>query len=416
MRITNKIFKNSFVLNGIKKLVTIISGLIFLILMTRYLGVELRGEYAVIMNYINICATFLNLGISLVIPSFFRNRKDFTTDDFLSISFYQFIIYLSISLILFLITGNFQLFLIASLTSLSILTMQIGNIGLVINVKHQAISTIMSSIINIIGICALFFYSSSQNLLYVLIVFMLKNLTIVIVNSAYLNFHLMRPKMKWLEIIKLGLLPMIVTGLIALNFQIDVLMLEFKKIDHVMIGLFATGVALAEYSWVIPDVFKEVMLNKNARKDDLFNLNLSLRFAFSFVILFAIIFLIFGKSILYIAFGAEFIPSYWVTLLMFFAVPFMVFVKLIGTLFIAQSKWFLYFRILSLTVFINVILNYFLIDLYGISGAAYASICSYSFCGMSCLIWYSKKYSFPIRDLFIIKSRDIQFITQHFTK
>lgn len=384
--------------------------------MTRYLGLSLRGEYALVMNYANLAATILNLGISLVLPGFLKNRTDFCVNDFISLSFYQAFFYIILILIFFYFDSNIRILLISLISCLMIFKLQITNIGNVVNVKNQAISTIVGGILNIIGIILVYSSTSSNKLLWIILIFVSKDITIIGTNLFYLNFQLLYPKRKWVLILRAGLLPMIVTGLIAINYRIDVLMLEYLNVDFLMIGLFATGVSLAEYSWLIPDIFKEVMINKNTRKDDIVNLNISIRFGFTAVLIFAFLFIIFGNFILNALFGSKFEASYKVTLLMFFAVPFMVFVKLIGTLFITNQKWLLYFKVLLITVIINIFGNYVLIKTYGMEGAAYASILSYAFCGLYCLFWYARNYKIPIKKLFIINFTDIVFLRNYFLK
>ncbi len=245
---------------------------------------------------------------------------------------------------------------------------------------------------------------------------MIKEFVIVIVNLFFLKIRIIKPKRDWIKILKAGFIPMLATGLIAFNYKIDVIMLEWLDINFLLIGLFATGVSLAEYSWLVPDIFKEVMLNKNTKRDEIELLNFSLRLAFTSVLLFALFFILFGKFILIILFGNQFVDSYIFTVLMFLAVPFMVFVKIIGTLFITNGKWNLYFKILLFTVLINVFSNYFLIKEYGTIGAAIASILSYSFCGFYCLKWYSSTYSVSFYKLFLVSRSDFKTLRLFFKK
>lgn len=207
---------------------------------------------------------------------------------------------------------------------------------------------------------------------------------------------------------------MVTTSLIALNYRIDIVMLEEFNVDFILIGLFAAGVSLAEYSWLVADIFKEVLLNKNTKRDEIGLTSISLRIAFSSVMIFAFFFIVFGKFLLVILFGTEFEDSYLVTVTMFLAVPFMGFVKIIGTLFIAQGRWMLYFKILFITVLINVFLNIVFIPKFKIFGTAIASVFSYMFCGLSCLYWYSKMYKISIFNLFIINKKDIKLLRSYF--
>lgn len=409
MTIVEKLLKSSVGINALKKIATIISGIIFLILMTRFLGPSLRGEYAYIMNLVNIIVTIFNLGISLVLPNYLKEKKEFGLNDFVLLSLYQFIFNIIISLIIFLTIGNIEYTIILILSSISILALQVNNITLVSNIRLNAFCFIASSVINVLLIVTVYLFFS-QHIYWIISIYIIKEVVIIVLGLYLTPFKFFYFNPRWLLIIKKGILPMLTTALIAINYRIDTIMLEFYNIDFALIGLFATGVSLAEYSWLIPDIFKEVMLNKNTKKDEVDLLSLSLRFAFSSVIVCAILFLLFGKHVLLILFGIDYVDSYFVTVSMFFAVPFMIYVKIIGVLFITQNRWVLYSFILTITVILNILINIFLIPSFNIYGAALASITSYAFCGLSCIYWYSRKYSIPFFSLFFINKKDIQYL------
>lgn len=153
-----KILNSNIGINFLKKIATILSGLIFLILMTRYLGPQLRGEYAYIMNFVNILATIFNLGISLVLSNFIRNKSDFNFNDFASFSIYQFFLNLLLTISFFIITNNFLYTVIFFLASLSILSLQLNNITLLISVRINSFSFVISSIVNAILIILVYFF------------------------------------------------------------------------------------------------------------------------------------------------------------------------------------------------------------------------------------------------------------------
>lgn len=380
--------------------------------MTRFLGPSLRGEYAFIMNFVTIIVTIFNLGISLVFPYYYKEKKEYEVNDFISLSLYQFIFNIIVSILVLFITNNIVYSTILLLSSISIFSLQINNITLITNIRINALSFIISSIVNVVLIIAVYLFCSTH-LYWIIGIYTVKEIIIILIGLLFTPFKFYRFNPKWLSILKAGILPMLTTALIAINYRVDTIMLEFYNVKFILIGLFATGVSLAEYSWVIPDIFKEVMLNKNTKRDEIELLNMSLRCAFSFVIMCALLFLFLGKYVLLILFGKDFIDSYFVTLSMFFAVPFMVFVKIIGTLFITQNKWILYSSILTITVVLNILLNVLLIPLFDIYGAAFASIVSYAFCGLSCIHWYSKKYSLPFFSLFIVNKKDILYIKSY---
>lgn len=408
------IFRSDFTFNAIKKMSTIVSGLLGVILLTRYLGPELRGEYAYFYNSVNILTTVFNLGISLVFPHYMRHNKGLSKDDFVSISLIQFLIYVAIIAILSFFISQ-QYIIVLLVTALAILVTQINNLTLLLSIKNNAISNIASSVINCLILAYLFFFESPSFGLAVW-AFVVKELVIFIVSFFYIKFVFVHPKKEWLQLIKHGFLPMIVTALISLNYRLNTIILEWFNISNSQIGLFAVGVSLAEYSWMIPDIFKEVMLNKSTKKDEISLLCRSIRFSFSFVLLFAIVFVIMGRLVILVFFGQEYSASYPVTVTMFLAVPFMVFVKIVGVQFIVKNMWMFYLKILSCGLFANILICMVLIPYIGIMGAAVAAIASYFICGMLCLRYLNREYGVPYKSLFIVNRSDIKLIHMKFVK
>ncbi len=411
-----KIWDSSFGINALKKAASIVSGVLFLILMTRFLGPEKRGEYAYIMNWVNISATLFNLGISLVLANSKRNNPDFNVNNFYSLSVVQFLLYTACVLILWVFSGNEYLLLIGILSALSIFHLQLMNIGLIINLRIHSFSVIISSLVNLIAIIVVFVSVEEAKLYSVLAVVVLKELIAIIITTRLLNLRLVRPDHEWLSILRSGILPMVATGLIALNYKVDVLMLEGLDVGMYAVGLYATGVALAEYSWVVTDVFKEFMLFKNANEENKELMNRSIRVAFSLIVVIAVLFAIVGKWMLVVMFGESFLDSFGITLIALASVPFMVFVKIIGTLFIVRALWGTYILILSFTVLLNVAFNWIFIPKFGIEAAAVGSLISYGFCGIACLYWYLWDSNSTLRDTLIVNTSDLAILTRRFTK
>ncbi len=111
---------------------------------------------------------------------------------------------------------------------------------------------------------------------------------------------------------------MYTTLLISINYKVDVILLKFLNINLIEIGLYTVGVSLAEYGWLIPDIFKDVMINKTAKKDDIDNMTFSLRISSTMMILVFAFIIVGGKHMLMILFGSAFIGAYSVTVIIFY--------------------------------------------------------------------------------------------------
>ncbi|MBC2115312.1 NeuD/PglB/VioB family sugar acetyltransferase [Listeria booriae] len=409
MSFAARIFNNAFFLTFVKKGFVVLNGIVSLMLVARYFGPAMRGEYMFIINVVIVGTTILNLGISLIYPHF-RKQDKRAKNLFVSYSFLQFFLYLIISLLILITTKNIVLGISALLISVNVLNLQVTQINLVENLKQQSMIIIASSLINTILI-TLAFFLTSENLFLILIIFGLKSYVSMVFSLVSLcgsDFKFTIVPVKYKKMTALAFLPLLTSFLIAINYQADIIILKMMSVDFYHIGLYSTGVALAEYSWMIPDIFKEVMFHHNARRDDVKRMTFSIRLGFTAVVLVAVLVIALGKPILGLLFGADFVAAYPIVVWMFLAVPFMVYTKIIGTLFSANGGWRFYFITLLISVLLNIGLNVALIPSFHIYGSAFASVISYAFCGLTMLVWFKRKYKVPFRDVLFVKWEDMQ--------
>ncbi|MBC1944765.1 hypothetical protein HCJ32_07305 [Listeria booriae] len=409
MSFAARIFNNAFFLTFVKKGFVVLNGIVSLMLVARYFGPAMRGEYMFIINVVIVGTTILNLGISLIYPHF-RKQDKRAKNLFVSYSFLQFFLYLIISLLILIITKNIILGISALLISVNVLNLQVTQINLVENLKQQSMIIIASSLINT-TLITLAFFLTSENLFLILIIFGLKSYVSMVFSLVSLcgsDFKFTIVPVKYKKMTALAFLPLLTSFLIAINYQADIIILKMMSVDFYHIGLYSTGVALAEYSWMIPDIFKEVMFHHNARKDDVKRMTFSIRLGFTAVVLVAVLVIALGKPILGLLFGADFVAAYQIVVWMFLAVPFMVYTKIIGTLFSANGGWRFYFITLLISVLLNIGLNVALIPSFHIYGSAFASVISYAFCGLTMLIWFKRKYKVPFRDVLFVKWEDVR--------
>ncbi|WP_430535233.1 NeuD/PglB/VioB family sugar acetyltransferase [Listeria rocourtiae] len=409
MSFATQMFNNAFFLTFVKKGFVVLNGIISLMLVARYFGPAMRGEYMFIVNVVIVGTTILNLGISLIYPHF-RKQDKRAKNLFVSYSFLQFFLYLIISLLIMVITKNVILGISALLISVNVLNLQVTQINLVENLKQQSMIIIISSLINT-SLITLAFFLTSENLYLILIIFGLKSYVSMFFSLVSLwdkDFKFTIVPVKYKKMTMLAFLPLLTSFLIAINYQADIIILKVMSVDFYHIGLYSTGVALAEYSWMIPDIFKEVMFHHNARKDDVKRMTFSIRLGFTAVVLVAVLVIAFGKPILGLLFGPDFVAAYPIVVFMFLAVPFMVYTKIIGTLFSANGGWRFYFITLLISVLLNIGLNVALIPFFHIYGSAFASVISYAFCGMTMVLWFKRKYRVPFRDVLFVRWADLQ--------
>lgn len=357
-------FKNNiYFLNIFKKFSGIILGLFSIMLLNRILEPKYRGEYAYILSMVNMLSVILNLGIS-VSYSYFKRKKD---KDYLkifySLSLIQLIISLIISFVLLVIVKNNILFAVVLMTGISVFRIQLNYYSIIEDAKANMISTVVSSVINLFFLLYIFLFNKN-NLELTYLAYTLKDVMFSFLLIKKLKLRIQNKKTNkkvYIEILKYGIIPMLTTLLISVNYKIDIIILKFLDVKLYNIGLYTTSVSLAEYAWLIPDIFKEVLINKNAEKDDIDSMTFSIRILTILMAIIYIIILIFGKSILSFVFGESYVGGYKVTLIIFLGIHSMVYVKIIGTLYTAQGEWKFYRKVLSYSVILNIALNFALI-------------------------------------------------------
>ena len=187
-------------------------------------------------------------------------------------------------------------------------------------------------------------------------------------------------------------------------------MLTWQNIDSYLIGLYSVGVSIAEYAWIVPDIFKEVIINKTARNDSIEDVKFSLRVSSTFLIIVFLIVLFLGKLILQILFGTEYVDAYYVTVIIFTGIYAMTYCKIIGTLFIAKGKQKFYCNTLLAGTIANVIINYLVIPKWNIYGAAIATVISYTIVGGVFIFEFKRLYNNKLRDILCMRKEDFSII------
>lgn len=404
-----KLLSNQYMFSLITKFFLVTSGVLNSVFINRYLGPALKGEYAFVLNAVNLVVLILNLGIYQSYPNSKRNNLPNVKQKYYNICIMQFVVYLVLALVLSLIVGSIRYAIIFTLVPFNILTKQllfitmIENINLrnAINIANQMLYTVMLAVLYVLA---------PRNYYYIIALLYIKDIIIVlrIIAKFDLRLDFKDMDLKLLAAaIKFGFFPMLTILLITMNYDLDILILK-KFVDFEQIGYYSVGVSLANQVWVIPDAFKEVLFSKTASSDSIDDIVLSIKVNVYICLLIIGFIAIAGKQVLHLLYGVEYLQSYPVTVVLFFGVLPMVFFKLIYPLFIAKGRNKLSFGILLASVILNVIGNFIFIPIFGIIGAAVTSIFSYSLCGILFLTIFARSYNLNMRDLFLPNGKDIE--------
>ncbi len=186
----------------------------------------------------------------------------------------------------------------------------------------------------------------------------------------------------------------------------------YMRIDQIMInlllsendvGIYSVSVRIVEMFHFIPKIimvsYLPVLLISKKYNNELIKIN-SLLLKISLIIIFFI--LISGKFISLILFGQMYLESVLTTTILSFSLIFVFFGVINEHWYIKKNLQKYYALNVFLGAITNVILNYFLIPVYGISGAAYSTILTYLF-----IIFLFDVLNKKTRDLLIIKYKSI---------
>lgn len=409
MNIINKVFSNkTFILykkSIISKLIVVFIGVLNSVLINRYLGVTLRGEYTTILNAANLVQLVLNLGIGSVYPAFKKRNVKNIKSIFANIIFIQFALYTSFILFLFLFSDiNIRYVLIIALVT--IIESQVLFIAIVEDVLVKNRINIITTILNTILLMAIFLIDvRSLNIMLAVVILNHIILTVAIILKFKIYPRAVEDISKDMvkEITTLGIQSMLMNLLMFCNYHLDILILKYMTNDYYMIGLYGTAVTLGNMLWIIPDAFKDILFNRTAKGDKAEEIILSILVNILICIIIIVGFVFLGKGFLSFMYGAEYVAAYPLVLILFVGTLPMVLYKLIHPIYISNGKPQVVVKILSVSVIINIIGNVITIPLWGAIGCAISSVFSYSICGIVFLIIFKK--DFNLKFFSIIKNK-----------
>lgn len=384
-------------------------------LLTRYLGTELKGDYTYILNMASMIAILAGAGIYHSIPYFNRQNNDphKTLLEYTNIFVFQCILYAVICTVIGVLTPGDNLKFIMVLTVLDNVTQQLNMLMLVKDVKKRNRIFLLGAILNVIFDGIAFICLEKSVMVAVIIMVAVK----IYYLAAYLitirepiSFKVLNRE-NIIKYIRFGYLPMLSFLLITMNYKMDVAMLKWApQVSEVQLSYYSLGVTVADIAWVISDVFKDVIFSKTAKGNHYKEVTAALRVSNVLMLLVVFGMVLFGKPFIHIFYGAEFVPSYDITVMLFFGVPLMSWFKILHPLFNAQGKRWFPFITLLITVIVNIGLNAALIPNWGIQGAAFASIVSYAVCGLIYLVNFSRVSQVAFWKLFIPNKQDFLLI------
>lgn len=418
MKVITQMRKNPYIHTIGTKVILVLLGLANSILINRYLGATLKGHYSYVMNIVIMTAIFMNLGVYQGYSSFKKEKIPHVREKFIQFFKWQMVFNYIVTLgVFFTFSIDYKYFLL--LIPLHVTARQMDFLCLIENIHIRNVSKIITTIVHTVALFIIYFFLPEANLLFIFFMLLLQQLVDIGVKLNMLEIHVFNLGIKFdvalfKKAVQVGILPLLSLLLITSNYNIDIFILkELAKFEDV--GIYSLAVNLGGQLWLIPDAFKDVLFGKNAKKNDIKSIVEAIKFNFVFSLFMVLFFVVFGRMLIEFLYDDEFIRAYVPLVIIISGNVFMIFYKFIYTLFIADGKRKLSVVIFSVSVLINVGLNFLLIPRMNINGAALASLASYSFCGVAFLAVFMKKYKVELSSL-ILKKTDIQFYYNAFKR
>ena len=414
-----KILSNNYFVSLVSKIITTLIAVLNSIMINRYLGPTLKGEYTVIINTIAILVLVLNLSIYQTYPIFKKKELENVKNIFLNNIFLLFVIMFSVAIIIsFFIKNLFVLVIL--LTPLMVLSRQLNFIILVEKPNTRNLINILDTLVyfGIILIVYFFIPFSADSLNYIISAMFAKEIIFVLLSVIFfkIKFNYKDINIKILfKSIKMGFIPMLIVLLLNLNYKIDTLILKLF-VDYYYIGIYSVGVLLAEQVWLVTDAFKEILFSRMAKEagysETVFVAKINIYGVW--IVMFLMLFL--GKYIINFLYGQEYVEAHYITVIMLFGVSGMTIYKILYPYYLANNLRTISLIILAISTSINIILNFILIPFFGIMGAASVAAISYMVCGIAYMIDFNKRTNSKISDFLLIKKTDFKKFKSLFSK
>ena len=412
MRISNiarRITGNDYVYTIFTKIMAVLIGLVASSYSNRVLGPELKGELGQISSMISIVAVTANFGLYQPYPYYKRQKEPDVLDKFLRIFLLQFIAYTVIGVFAAAVLDSFALTAVCLIAPIQVLANQLSFMIMVEDVKFKNKIFFTARITNTL-ITILAFYTMNRTIMVSLALVVVGDL-ITVIMALYRMKRMPNPLRADLrfaaKIVPFGIVSMITTLMVTLNYRVDTLMMGYMfGVPDVEIGYYTLGVSLSEYGWLIPDAFREVLFSRTAKDDAIGEVTMSMKVNLYLTLMMIAGILLLGKPVIWLLAGAEYLPAYPVTVLLIAGIIPMSYFKIIGTLLLAQGKKYTYLGMLTASVVVNILCNMFTIPLWGKMGAAVASVVSYTVAGGCFLAYYLRSYDIPVRDVFLFKPEE----------
>lgn len=420
-----KKFINDLFKIATSKAIIIISGIIGTIITARYIDPSGNGLIASLVVYPDMIMTFGALGIGQSATHLLGKKK--YTENRIRTSITQiWLISSTLSLILcfvlvYYLSNSNSSTLLVILSILPIPLQLFINYNSGIFLGKNDISTYnrinwIPSVVTLLSY-AIFVFYIRLNVVGALISMILGPLVMFFVlvkrDKFFKNFSF---KFDWdviSSLVSLGITYAISLLIINLNYKLDIIMLNKIKGNYIT-GVYSKGVSLVNYLWQIPNLLSTIVFARsaNAKDDREFSYKTVKLLKVSLIIvgIFSVTLMLLSKNIVLFMYGKEYYESIKVINILLPGVLLLTIFRVLNMDLAGRGRpWISMYAMLP-GLIINVIANYYLIPLYGATGAAISSTISYSIAALIFLFVYSHTTRIPIKDIIFYTRNDFLYL------
>lgn len=392
--------KYNILLSGSFRVVVMVISFITSVLSARYLGVTLKGQLSYLVTISGFIWMVMDLGLYRSFPYLVRKHPDKIGSLYKWI-FIQFLAYTSILLFvgyLFItffssllgFNFNFQyLFLFVLLITTAQTVMQLQSLYLGLNKiwQHSIAQLLNALIMLLLLVLGFILLKQIDRLYYLLLITVCTNLIIIFYYIVKHNWNNLKCKLDWVftaSSYKSGFRVFLSTLFIILLIRFDIVIIK-RMLGYDQVGIYSIAAHLIDLLQVASNVVGGLLLVKLSDNiEDVEKWKIMKKLLMSFFVMLCVAnlgFIIFGRQIISLLYGQQFVPVYYVYLWLIpasFGLSF-------GSLFnmYLNSKGFPVISIIlpAVALSVNIMLNFLMIPVLGISGSAIATSIAY-------LLWF----------------------------
>ena len=234
---------------------------------------------------------------------------------------------------------------------------------------------------------------------------------IIIIQYFKIKFEFNKKIIK--ELSSVGLVSALAFFVMQLNYRFDIVLL-YKYTSSHDVGIYAIGTAFSFLIWLLPDTIGLIVRKKASHAENFIVLQNEiaglLRISILSGILSGIILYFVSPFLITLLFGNEYKDSGIILQNILPGIFFFIIFRTLHSLFNYAWKPSLIIAVFTPTLIINILLNIYLIPLYGSIGAAWASNISYTIGAIIILIVFSYKMKISLIKIFSFNIHDFKFL------